>query len=92
MFDAQTKETFSEVLKVKVDGIKHLDKLSRLICDGRLSHFVAFSSAASAYGNAGQTNYAYANSYMERVCEQRDADGLPGMPLVTLLLYIWYHL
>ena len=82
MFEAQTKETFLEVLRVKVDGIKHLDKLSRLRCDGRLSHFVAFSSAAAAYGNAGQTNYGYANSYMERVCEQRVADGLPGMAFV----------
>ncbi|CAF5042184.1 unnamed protein product, partial [Rotaria magnacalcarata] len=32
-------------------------------------------------GNAGQTNYGYANSTMERICEQRQKDGLPGLAI-----------
>lgn len=44
-----------------------------------LRHFVAFSSVSCGRGNAGQSNYAYANSAMERVCEKRHYDGLPGL-------------
>lgn len=44
-----------------------------------LRHFVAFSSVSCGRGNAGQSNYAYANSAMERVCEKRRYDGLPGL-------------
>ena len=40
--------------------------------------FVVFSSVSCGRGNAGQTNYGYANSVMERVVEARNADGLHG--------------
>lgn len=43
-----------------------------------LDYFVAFSSVSCGRGNAGQTNYGFANSTMERICEQRRHDGLPG--------------
>lgn len=32
-------------------------------------------------GNAGQTNYGFANSVMERVCEKRRREGLPGLAI-----------
>jgi fatty acid synthase len=44
-----------------------------------LRHFVVFSSVVSGYGNAGQTNYGMSNSTVERVCEARVKDGLPGL-------------
>lgn len=44
-----------------------------------LRHFVTFSSVSCGRGNAGQSNYGFANSTMERVCEQRRHDGLPGL-------------
>lgn len=44
-----------------------------------LEYFVAFSSVSCGRGNAGQTNYGFANSVMERVVERRQADGLPGL-------------
>jgi len=37
-----------------------------------------FSSISSGLGNPGQSNYGYANAAMERLCEQRKEDGLPG--------------
>lgn len=40
---------------------------------------MAFSSVSCRRGNAGQTNYGFANSTMERVCEKRRHDGLPGL-------------
>ena len=44
-----------------------------------LEHFVVFSSIACSYGNPSQTNYSYANSIMERICEARHADNLPAL-------------
>lgn len=43
--------------------------------------FVVFSSVSCGRGNAGQTNYGMANSVMERICEQRKRDGLPGVAI-----------
>ncbi|KAK8766988.1 hypothetical protein V5799_006227 [Amblyomma americanum] len=77
LLENQTSESFERVCKPKVDGTKRLDELSRILCP-YLDHFVVFSSAVSGRGNAGQSNYGYANSVMERICEQRVAEGLPG--------------
>lgn len=38
-----------------------------------------FSSAASGYGNVAQSNYGYANSICERICERRRKIGLPAL-------------
>lgn len=45
---------------------------------------MAFSSVSCGRGNAGQTNYGFANSTMERICEKRRHDGLPGTPVPSL--------
>ncbi|KAH6934535.1 hypothetical protein HPB50_025239 [Hyalomma asiaticum] len=76
----QTAEAFETVMKIKIDGTKYLDKLSRKMCP-ELDHFVAFSSLAAGIGNVGQTNYGYANSAMECICELRAAQGLPGLAI-----------
>ena len=76
ILDYQTPEKFQEVCQVKTQGTLHLDHLSRI--RDSVDYFVVFSSAASGYGNAGQSNYAFANSFMERVVEKRARDGLPG--------------
>ncbi|KDQ71496.1 Fatty acid synthase [Zootermopsis nevadensis] len=44
-----------------------------------LRHFVMFSSVSCGHGNAGQTNYGMNNSVMERICDARVRDGLPGL-------------
>lgn len=54
-------------------------RVTRAACP-ELDYFVAFSSVSCGRGNAGQTNYGFANSTMERVCERRRQDGLPGGP------------
>lgn len=41
--------------------------------------FVVFSSITSGRGNAGQTNYGWSNSTMERMIEIRRQDGYPGI-------------
>lgn len=52
---------FTDVLKPKVYGTIWLDELTK---DEDLDFFVLFSSF-SAYGNAGQSDYAYANHFMD---------------------------
>jgi fatty acid synthase len=76
----QTRETFTESFMAKAWTTQTLDKLSRKICL-KLRHFVVFSSIVCGRGNAGQTNYGMANSIMERVCEKRAKEGLPGLAI-----------
>ena len=76
----QTVESFSEACASKVQGTLHLDKLTRESCPD-LEYFVCFSSVVSGRGNIGQTNYGFANSVMERVCEMRKKDGFPGLAI-----------
>ncbi|XP_056152912.1 fatty acid synthase [Lampris incognitus] len=80
MLENLTPQLFIEVNKPKYDGTIHLDKVTRKLCPD-LSYFVAFSSVSCGRGNAGQSNYGYANSTMERICEKRRHDGLPGLAI-----------
>lgn len=78
MIENQTTENFESVSKPKVFGTMYLDKVTRELCKDSLDWFVVFSSVSCGRGNAGQANYGLANSFMERICEQRKADGLHG--------------
>ncbi|XP_069511428.1 fatty acid synthase [Ambystoma mexicanum] len=80
MLENQSPELFQDVNKPKYLGTVNLDRVSRERCP-ELDHFVAFSSVSCGRGNAGQSNYGFANSTMERVCEQRRHDGLPGLAI-----------
>ena len=74
----QTVDNFRAVCRPKVTGTQHLDTLTRRLCRDSLDWFVVFSSVSCGRGNAGQANYGFANSAMERICEQRSSDGLSG--------------
>ncbi|XP_047400181.1 fatty acid synthase isoform X1 [Sciurus carolinensis] len=78
MLENQTPELFQDVSKPKYSGTLNLDRVTREACP-ELDYFVAFSSVSCGRGNAGQSNYGFANSTMERICEQRRHDGLPGL-------------
>ncbi|XP_018375579.1 PREDICTED: fatty acid synthase-like [Trachymyrmex cornetzi] len=80
VFKNQSAETFAESFQSKARATQMLDKLSRKICPN-LRHFVVFSSISCGRGNAGQTNYGMANSIMERICEKRAGEGLPGLAI-----------
>lgn len=77
LFENQTEADFETVSAPKVDGSKHLDVTSRDLCP-YLDYFICFSSGSCGRGNIGQANYGLANSAMERICENRQACGLPG--------------
>ncbi|GFR04445.1 fatty acid synthase, partial [Trichonephila clavata] len=76
----QTVRNFKEVCASKVTSTVNLDALSRDLCP-HLQWFVCFSSVSCGRGNAGQANYGYANSVMERICENRAHEGLPGLAI-----------
>ncbi|KAL2719273.1 fatty acid synthase-like [Vespula squamosa] len=76
----QTMESFEESFKGKAWATKRLDEVTRKLCPD-LRHFVVFSSVSCGRGNAGQTNYGMANSVMERICEKRVKEGLPGLAI-----------
>jgi fatty acid synthase len=74
----QTEADFVTSAGPKAVAAHHLDDLSRQMCP-YLRHFVMFSSISCGRGNAEQTNYGLSNSIMERICEARIRDGLPGL-------------
>jgi len=80
IFKNQTIASFEESLKDKGWSTKRMDELSRKLCP-QLRHFVMLSSIFCGRGNPGQTSYSMANSVMERICEKRRADGLPGLAI-----------
>lgn len=77
LFEKLNQESFEKVLRPKVYPAIYLDEVSRNSCP-ELEHFVTFSSVSCGYGNAGQTNYGFANSVTEKVIEKRQRDGLPA--------------
>ncbi|XP_074602404.1 fatty acid synthase-like isoform X2 [Brevipalpus obovatus] len=80
LFVDQTAEKFVQVCVSKINITANLDKLTREMCPS-LDYFVVFSSIVSGRGNPGQTNYSFANSFMESVCERRRRDGLHGLAI-----------
>lgn len=77
LFDNMTLESFEKVMQPKLVASRHFDVLTRKMCPN-LDYFVTFSSISCGRGNGGQTNYNFANSTMDSICERRVADGLPG--------------
>jgi len=68
-----TKKTIKEIEQVlapKVAGLEYLDQATATL---KLDYFITFSSIAGALGNAGQTDYAAANAYMDAYMIARSA-------------------
>jgi fatty acid synthase len=80
LFENQTIETFHETCESKINTFLNLDKITRNSYPD-LDYFVVFSSVSCGKGNAGQTNYGFANSVCERICEMRRRDGFHGLAI-----------
>ncbi|MFP5392718.1 MAG: SDR family NAD(P)-dependent oxidoreductase [Gammaproteobacteria bacterium] len=66
----KSAEEFAAVLAPKVDGLVHLDEVTRA---QPLEFFLLFSSGAGVTGNVGQADYAAANAFMDGYASYRNA-------------------
>ena len=71
---------FKETVESKVEVFQNLDEITRYM-KLDLDYFVVFSSVACGKGNPGQSNYGFANSICERICENRKRFGLHGLAI-----------
>ena len=65
----KSQEDFAAVLRPKVRGVEALDAATS---QEPLDYFILFSSTAGLLGNAGQSDYAYANAYLDAFAHKRD--------------------
>ncbi|XP_030625974.1 uncharacterized protein LOC115808669 [Chanos chanos] len=72
------KTLFEKVLRPKVNGALNLHRATRRC---KLDYFVCYSSICSFIGNASQTNYAAANSFLDMFCHYRRHLGLAGQSI-----------
>ena len=66
-----SKKTLKEidpVLNPKVKGLEYLDQATAKL---KLDYFITFSSLSATLGNAGQSDYAAANGYMDAYIQDR---------------------
>lgn len=69
LIPGKTGKDFGNVLAPKVFGTIWLDEVFK---DQPLDFFVLFSSVSGVFGNAGQSDYAFANSFMDSYAERRE--------------------
>ncbi|CAJ0579052.1 unnamed protein product, partial [Mesorhabditis spiculigera] len=81
LFENQNVQNFKDAAEAKYYGTINIDNATREFCDENLRWFVVFSSITSGRGNAGQTNYGWSNSTMERMIDHRREDGYPGIAI-----------
>ncbi len=69
LIPGKTKQAFDEVLAPKVFGTVWLDEAFK---DHLLDFFVSFSSVSGVWGNAGQSDYSFGNSFMDVFIQRRE--------------------
>ncbi|MCP4530194.1 MAG: SDR family NAD(P)-dependent oxidoreductase, partial [Delftia sp.] len=74
----QDWESFAAVLRPKVLGAWHLDRLTANL---DLDLFVLYSSSAGLLGNRGQANHAAANVFLDQLAWDRRRRGLPAQTI-----------
>lgn len=79
-------DNFRSLINTKTQAIQYLDNASRHY---NLDFFVAFSSVTSVLGNFGQTDYAYANSFLDYFTHWRNQQVATGTRSGTSISINW---
>ncbi|MGC6177121.1 SDR family NAD(P)-dependent oxidoreductase [Lacrimispora sp. 38-1] len=82
----KSKEAMEDVMSPKIRGTINLDLSTK---DEELDFIVLFSSTSAVTGNIGQSDYAYANSYMDHYAQTRKILGLKNMRHGKMLSINW---
>ncbi|MDP0501501.1 MAG: amino acid adenylation domain-containing protein, partial [Verrucomicrobiota bacterium JB022] len=75
LLPSKMAEDWQSVEAPKVDGVRHLDAGTVHLS---LDFLVLFSSIAAELGGMGQTDYAFANGYLDGFAAWREAERLAG--------------
>ncbi|MFI5781323.1 SDR family NAD(P)-dependent oxidoreductase [Nocardia sp. NPDC051570] len=78
--------TFRQVVEPKVAGLRNMDVLTR---DDPLDFFIGMSSLASIIGSPGQSDYAFANGYIDSFMADRAQRAAAGRRRGMSLAAIW---
>lgn len=82
----KTRDEMAAVFAPKILGTVLLDDVTR---NDALDFFVTFSSLAALAGNAGQSDYSFANHYMDAFAAQRNARAQRGLRQGKALSLNW---
>ncbi|XP_056155823.1 uncharacterized protein pks1 [Lampris incognitus] len=78
LIETLDESLFRKVLRPKVSGVLNLHHAT---LHNKLDFFVCYSSISSVIGNASQSNYAAANSFLDTFCHYRRNLGLAGQSI-----------
>ncbi|XP_076617882.1 phenolphthiocerol/phthiocerol polyketide synthase subunit C-like [Chaetodon auriga] len=78
LIETLDRSLYEKVLKPKVNGALNLHHATQHC---HLDYFVCYSSISAFLGNASQTNYAAANTFLDMFCQYRRKLGLPGQSI-----------
>ncbi|TYS11712.1 amino acid adenylation domain-containing protein [Bacillus subtilis] len=82
----KSNEEFQEVLQPKVSGLLHVDECSK---DFPLDFFILFSSVSGSLGNAGQADYAAANTFMDAFAAYRRSLAVSKKRFGSTISFNW---
>ncbi|XP_055018204.1 uncharacterized protein fasn2, partial [Boleophthalmus pectinirostris] len=78
LIETLNQSLYEKVFKPKVNGVLNLHNATKHC---QLDYFVCYSSISAFLGNASQTNYAAANTFLDLFCQYRRRLGLPGQSI-----------
>nr|XP_043875299.1 hybrid PKS-NRPS synthetase pyvA-like [Solea senegalensis] len=78
LIETLDRSLYEKVLAPKVKGALNLHHATQHC---QLDYFVCYSSISAFLGNASQTNYAAANTFLDMFCHYRRKLGLPGQSI-----------
>ena len=79
-FINESESNFQKACIPKLFTTKYFDREDRKSTN-KLQNFVVFSSWCAGTGKIGQSSYSFANSSIEKICEDRRRNGLPGLAI-----------